>query len=380
MLLILGNGFDIQCGLRTDYLSFFKKRYSEKRFDDLKTCINQLEYLRFDSNKTEHDIESPVITVWDYYNRYNKDLFKLISLWDFIFIRENVLDSNPGWHNIENLIFDYIANNKITYAGIIAVEKKSDNNSILKDDKLSLILYLLFDKMSLKFSPMLFNEWLLEQLNIIEEAFKEYVKQELAEKKDIYLERTSKLYMCFTKITDYDHKPLSLINFNYTTPEIGGKEEKYVTNIHGSVNKGKIIFGIDEKNSENDSWIDPKDTKYLFTKTARKIHSYDDEENFVLNKYGDKNILIYGHSLNIQDYSYFQSVFDNYNISEGNVIVYVAWTNYDKKRKIRATTVNDVIKLLKYYGNSMKNDKGKNLLHRMLLEKRIRIVEIPVLI
>lgn len=96
MLLILGNGFDIQCGLKTDYLSFFSKRYSEKRFEDLKTCFNQLDYSKFDSNKTEHNLDSPVITVWDYYNRYSNDLFNKISLWDFIFIRENILDNNPG--------------------------------------------------------------------------------------------------------------------------------------------------------------------------------------------------------------------------------------------------------------------------------------------
>lgn len=40
-----------------------------------------------------------------------------------------------GWYNIENLIFDYIAKNNITYAGIIAIEKKRENNTILNDDK-----------------------------------------------------------------------------------------------------------------------------------------------------------------------------------------------------------------------------------------------------
>lgn len=379
MLLILGNGFDIQCGLKTDYLSFFKKRYDEKKFQDLQSCINQLDYLSLSSNFTQHMIDSQVITIQDYYNRYRNDIFNEISVWDIIFSRENILDNNPGWYNIENLIFDYIAKNKITYAGILGIEKKIKSNTVTKDDKLYLMIYLLFDKLSLKFTPMLFNEWLLAQLNIIEEAFKLYVKNELNNKQDEYLEKTLKLYQEFTKIKDYDHKPLSLINFNYTTPEIGGSQEKYVTNIHGNVNKGNIIFGIDEKNSEDDSWIDPNDTKYLFTKTARKIHTYEDDENFILNKYGDKNILIYGHSLNIQDYSYFQSIFDIYNISEKDTIIYVAWTNYDKKRKIKTTTVNNAIKLLKYYGNSLKNDKGKNLLHRMLLEKRIRIIEIPVM-
>ena len=377
MLLILGNGFDIQCGLKTDYLSFFKERYNEQRFIDLKKCISQVEVTRYDANNTEHSLESEIITVYDLYKRYNDVLFKKMSLWDFVFIYEDILAGNPGWYNIENLIFDYISNNKVTYASIIGVEKKINNTSLIKNDRLNLILYMLFNKMKIAFTPMKFNEWLLEQLKIIEKSFKEYVIKELDNNRNKYDERTWDFYNYFTTVKDYDHKPLSLINFNYTTPNIGGDNLQYFTNIHGNINQGEIIFGIDEKNSKEDSWIEPSDTKYLFTKTARKIHAFENNENFIVNKNRDKNILIYGHSLNEQDYSYFQSVFDIYNISEGDTIIYVAWSSYDKNRKIRALTVNNAIRLLKYYGNSLRNDRGKNLLHRMLLEKRIRIIEVP---
>ena len=377
MLLILGNGFDLQSGLRTDYISFFNKRYNKEIYKDLKKSIRMVDYKHFSANQSENDSDSNVFTTTDLLNRYKNVLFYEISIWDFIFISEDILSKNPGWYNIENLIFDYVSNNKLTYAAINGVEKNIRNNSFHKEDKLSIMLYIIFKELKITFTPMRFNEWLLEQLKMIEIAFKDYVIEEVRVKNEIYYNRTKRFYEFFVRVKDFDNKPLSLLNFNYTSPI--GFENKLSsrTNIHGSINGEEIIFGIDEKNSEHNSWISPDETKYLFTKTARVIHSIDSDDSFLLNKNNDRNILIYGHSLNVQDYSYFQSVFDVYNISEGNVIIYICWSNYDKKRKIRSNTVNNAIRLLKYYGDSLKNDKGKNLLHRLLLEKRLRIVEFP---
>lgn len=58
------------------------------------------------------------------------------------------------------------------------------------------------------------------------------------------------------------------------------------------------------------------------------------------------------------------------------IIIYFVWSNFDKKRKIRIDIVNNVIKLLKNYGEFILNVMGNNLFYRMLLEKRIRIIEI----
>ncbi len=376
MLLILGNGFDIQCGLKTDYKSFFDKRYSNDKFIKITDYFQNYETTIVSKN-VDKKIEELTIQANRIINSTSGDLFESISVWDFIFIYEKISKGNDGWHFVENLIFHYIANNRLTYKGIIGTNQKLDERSVNKANKLECILYFLFNEIKMKFSPMQFNEWMLEQLKIIEEAFRLYVQQEINQKEFEYYDKSRTLYSHFVQVNDFDSKPLSIINFNYTIPRLIDNSYVQSTNIHGNIQKGEIIFGIDEKNSTNKTWIEPGDTKYLFTKTARKIHSNDNDENFKLNKYNDSNIFIYGHSLNDQDYSYFQSIFDAYNISESRTILFVGWTNYDKTKKLRADKVNSLIQLLKYYGDSMNNDRGKNLLHRLLLEKRIRVIEIP---
>lgn len=43
MLLILGNGFDIQCGLKTDYLDYFNKRYIKEDFQNITDYFKQIQ-------------------------------------------------------------------------------------------------------------------------------------------------------------------------------------------------------------------------------------------------------------------------------------------------------------------------------------------------
>ena len=43
MLLILGNGFDIQCGLKTDYLDYFKQRYIKEDFQNITDYFKQIQ-------------------------------------------------------------------------------------------------------------------------------------------------------------------------------------------------------------------------------------------------------------------------------------------------------------------------------------------------
>ncbi len=102
-------------------------------------------------------------------------------------------------------------------------------------------------------------------------------------------------------------------------------------------------------------------------------------ESIVLNK-NTREVVFYGHSLNPQDYSYFQSIFDFFEIYSNNKIKLIfAYSIYDlkKKEKIIQDTYDSVIKLLSSYGDTSDNkDKGKNLLHKLILENRIKIQEL----
>ncbi|WP_154071832.1 hypothetical protein [Lactiplantibacillus plantarum] len=87
-------------------------------------------------------------------------------------------------------------------------------------------------------------------------------------------------------------------------------------------------------------------------------------------------IIFYGHSLSQADYSYFQSIFDYYNIYSENITLifyYSKYGNYDIK-EIAKDQFDKVSRLLENYGKSIP-DKGKSLLPKLLLEKRVKILE-----
>ena len=109
------------------------------------------------------------------------------------------------------------------------------------------------------------------------------------------------------------------------------------------------------------------------------MKSYQDENHSPLLKRDTKQIKFFGHSLSQLDYSYFQSIFDFYNIYDNNIQLFFFYTIYDQnlKENIKNDFINSVVTLISDYGESLDNkDHGKNLIHKLMLENRILIEEI----
>ncbi|WP_239077247.1 hypothetical protein [Listeria seeligeri] len=90
-------------------------------------------------------------------------------------------------------------------------------------------------------------------------------------------------------------------------------------------------------------------------------------------------IIFYGHSLSEADYAYFQSVFDYLDIYSENIVLKFYYTNYlmPDMEKVRHEMTVAVRKLIHNYGATMDNkEKGNNLLHKLLLEERISVLEL----
>ena len=148
----------------------------------------------------------------------------------------------------------------------------------------------------------------------------------------------------------------------FTTP----KNCQNFINIHGTSDKD-IIIGIDEKG------IDESDILYRFTKTYR-LFELDSNEISCLNK-SVNHIKFYGHSLAAADYSYFQTIFDFYDIYNSDIDLTFYYSNFDGDQ--RHLNINRVVKLIKTYGNTLSNkDHGKNLLHKLKIENRLSIKEL----
>lgn len=369
-LYILGNGFDLYLGLKTKYSDYFKNRkISEEFFEKIKLIFKN------SIGSYNYDARGKVYAVFDYnetllnmqiiqlYKDIEKNLFYLY----LIFLKKCDLN----WNEVENNILPFIRDtSKIFKLKMETILGNIEKNEMYK--------YLLIAKVIIKDRKNLsFFDFMMEQLNLFEKDFGNYIGSlELKEKNKnrlINIFRTT----CRKKIINFNYSIFlqDLIDrykdIAFSEIEIARriKSIESIVNIHGDFKNP--IFGIDSHNSEEQF--------QNFTKTSRILNN-DTVGNFELpkpEKLGTINF--FGHSLSEADYSYFQSLFDYYDIYSSNIKLNFMYSEYDKNDLTRAKreTHNNVVKLMNNYGEKLENkDKGKNLLHKLLIENRIKLLNI----
>ena len=369
-LYILGNGFDLYLGLKTKYSDYFKNRkISEEFFEKIKSIFKN------SIGSYNYDARTKVYAVFDYdetllnmqiiqlYKDIEKNLFYLY----LIFLKKCDLN----WNEVESNILPFIRDtSKIFKLKMETILGNIEKNEMYK--------YLLIAKVIIKDRKNLsFFDFMMEQLNLFEKDFGNYIGSlELkGESKNrlINIFRTT----CRKKIINFNYSIFlqDLIDrykdIAFSEIEIARriKSIESIVNIHGDFKNP--IFGIDSHNSEEQF--------QNFTKTSRILNN-DTVGNFELpkpEKLGTINF--FGHSLSEADYSYFQSLFDYYDIYSSNIKLNFMYSEYDKNDLTRAKreTHNNVVKLMNNYGEKLENkDKGKNLLHKLLIENRIKLLNI----
>ena len=369
-LYILGNGFDLYLGLKTRYSDYFKNRkISEEFFEKIKLIFKN------SIGSYNYDARGKVYAVFDYdetllnmqiiqlYKDIEKNLFYLY----LIFLKKCDLN----WNEVESNILPFIRDtSKIFKLKMETILGNIEKNEMYK--------YLLIARAIIKDRKNLsFLDFMMEQLNLFEKDFGNYIGSlEIKEENKnrlINIFRTT----CRKKIINFNYSIFlqDLIDrykdIAFSEIEIARriKPIESIVNIHGDFKNP--IFGIDSLNSEEQF--------QNFTKTSRILNN-DTVGNFELpkpEKLGTINF--FGHSLSEADYSYFQSLFDYYDIYSSNIKLNFMYSEYDKNDLTRAKreTHNNVVKLMKNYGEKLENkDKGKNLLHKLLIENRIKLINI----
>lgn len=385
-LYILGNGFDLYLELETRYEDYFNSRKLDENFFKKLENIYKKNYQYGKNNKCKKvlvivDNIGLRTEIEELYNKYKiENLFYLY----LSFLKKE----NLNWNEVESNIKKFIIYTNESL-------KKTVENILENAEMNKLYIYILVSKIIiLKKIDEIKNEnenkrndeekrefnyldFMMEQLNLFEKDFGNYIGSlELKEENKnrlINIFRTT----CRKKI----------INFNYSI-FLQDLIDKYkdivfseieilrrikpiesIVNIHGDFKNP--IFGIDSHNSEEQF--------QNFTKTSRILNN-DTVGNFELPKPGKLGTInFFGHSLSEADYSYFQSLFDYYDIYSSNIKLNFMYSEYDKNDLTRAKreTHNNVVKLMKNYGEKLENkDKGKNLLHKLLIENRIKLINV----
>ena len=416
-LIILGNGFDLQCGLKSSYKDFFRSEILDTN--------GELFGIRQMKNNCSGFWEE---LLFSYYKTYGDDDYK----WCVIeaIIKETLFLVNYGQQDLTSPDASKgLWRQALSFSERPSYMKEPPyNNDIIKKTVFdSCVKYL---KKNNKHSGNttsedirhLINIHLLQELKKLEKRFCEYIKQQIVNPENVkvlnekYIVKASnmlikladfsdipnslittdnipskdgKIYIFSEKVTKRFIDEVYILSFNYTAlfDILCVKSPCIYSNVHGKICQKKcdgncnssIIFGIDDfiiqsRNIKDELKLlsETDDELRLFSKTYRRMINASTPQSVLPSK-DSVTIKFYGHSLSEADYSYFQSIFDYYSLY-GNRNVDIIFYNSKGHEQI-----DEIYRLVNTYGKTLINkEQGKNLMHKLLLENRIKIVEISL--
>ncbi len=367
-ILIIGNGFDLQCNLKSRFKDYFELSEVEDKLTKLENWVIKSAFV----------IDSKI----------KEGYFSDITIIDLLMMN----DGYDNWFDVENKVKELVYGEKNNWFSrfndIIGSADKVFHDRVkelliesakkVEESKTKLMALHLFSddfyeyktKSKIKTKKEA-NRFLYEQLMKFEFNFTKYLIKTLNENSN-YESAARGLINAIQYTPDCGFN--GIFSFNYSRPNV--LNDYAAINIHGTLESSKIIIGIDgsEKDYDTDS--------FYFTKSYR-IMSNSDECKTNGFKLPDEleRITFYGHSLNLQDYAYFQSIFDKYDIYNSEIHLNFCYSIYEKTRAEEITNeyYNRISALIDRYGKSFDNlSKGKNLFTKLLLENRIKIIEITI--
>lgn len=394
-LIILGNGFDLSCGLKSSYNEFFEYIYS----DSTKTQKNYWYYIfktlsqESQNLSTWTDIEKQILTElknieWIYRKKI-KTITHLIQQ-----------TRGKGTDEIKSLKITYLGFEElleIRYSGFPRPQKEeiqevlreelrvleNDFSDYLKDqikDEVEKINQVLSTG-----SGTIYDLYLIKTLLITCYI----VFSQRSNPEEYYIESLTEVLTRFTSLSSYydllgecgneiiqlmfeaNIEKNHILSFNYTSPN----SIFNLTNIHGALNTDDTIFGIDYDKLN----VNFENPPIEFSKSYRILEKGNTKS---LNVSSSIDVLkFYGHGLGEADYSYFQSIFDSVDLYHSKTIVIFYWSPYEgcEKHIIHRNQVKSITKLIEDYGTTFNNkDHGRNLLTKLQLENRLHIQEIPI--
>lgn len=372
-ILIIGNGFDIACGLKTKYIDFFNTR-DEKR---------SLNYTKWDKVfDLAHD------------DLVNDETFQWVDV-------ENIIS------NVVSIVLDFD-----TYQSNL--QFKNDSSKYDFEQKIRELFITKSNE-----TKYVIATKMLDELQKFERNFSCYIEKQIKSNPENYHENAIILIKRMLNIKNSVDKNVSIvadiINFNYSLDERFKKQlntklhtEGYDvrigswTNIHGIAvsddkkakaifrkeklltnpddDLPKIIFGIDEHDSvgkDNKYGTFKTNPKLMFTKSYRLLINNINSIRMQPLPNDPDNIVFLGHSLGHADYSYFESLFDNYNLFENNKLhltfFYDGGSSQSEKMENSSQMIQHVMNLLNYYGQTLEGEHGENIVNRLVLDQRISL-------
>lgn len=410
-LLVLGNGFDLQCGLKSTFNDFEETRLTE--LTEMGTIFDAGKQIPYTNTPGPdgNPMNGNRSVDWFWNNKF--------TLWDLILKKEQQADT---WYDIEDCINKWIKNIKDKMEDDV-LDRYSQTmlRNRYPDSPTALLFWNQNIKQAIKEYATNVYKWngdierllqiLLSELQRYEKAFAAYLEEQI--RKSSTYESASRELICKLVVDQFDpslfhpesqyrgdpiwERGTSILDFNYTNPlneredESEQNEHKpLVFNVHGKAVDGNIIFGIDGTGVDTHLSLYREIVK--FTKTYRLMKLSSNPHPQLVQPYvagtnlhGTEYIKFFGHSLGEADYSYFQAIFDEVDLyeSQTHLIFYYNTKRRNGKKGSGKNAAEEMFEkvnhLISRYGETLDNkDHGKNLLHKLLLEGRLNVLQAPL--
>lgn len=400
-LAVLGNGFDLACGLSSRYDDFFRWRYPET------SDVRQNRWQAADVARGLKDL----------------------TIWDLVFLADHVCRGNlhghgesyterrersVPWCDIETLIGMVVTDLCYSYVDHPSAWRYEDwirKTDTFRDAdpgvpyrfaEYKRTFQGLFDDCE-KALPDPFvghatftqiRQMLKNELYTFERIFGSY----LAEKQSDPEYRKRAAHYGAAMLGDADSSQeagssaRSILSFNYTQPfDLAALNVSEMRNIHGTCDAP--ILGINpisraqmrEGGEDADTaYADPiRDERYPFTKSFRVLEQREPMSyHGILDPVGDgkplDRIWIFGHGMGDADYTYFKTIFDSANLYDGSVTLEFLYTQGDHEDSVRSSLNESIRNIITRYAQDVPEaDRRTDLLTKMEIEGRLTIRPLP---
>ncbi|MCR5087315.1 MAG: bacteriophage abortive infection AbiH family protein [Lachnospiraceae bacterium] len=374
-LLVFGNGFDKACGLESSFPEYLKSRYYSST---LEKCKDVIAYIK--DNGAKYGDAMPTIDPW--YNGFSK-----VTFWDIYFSKPHLIKMSEReielWSDFETTLNSFIMGIKNSWnewRNDILTSRWSDIVNYPSNEdmlfSLALRLYLAhrteqedIEKVSHKTLAAL----LLEDLKDYEKRFGEYIREQQAHKKD-YLTNAEKWIKALRGGDTLEY----LNTFNYSDLSSLLPSKAGLWHVNGDADTP--IFGIDYDAEETGAY----DPWYIFTKTYRRLELNGSKVCYPTNR-SFRKVIVYGHSLNKQDYNYFFALFNRLKLNKerdeknGYSIVF-AFNEYGGRsiEDVKREKVDGVLRMMQAYNKQVLHAPDFRLMDILYCNNAIRFQPVSI--
>lgn len=368
--LIFGNGFDLYCGLKSSYKDFFQ---FGNKFNDLSKIFSEF------VQEWPYKISSNWLKIKSIQDRFSTD-FSKANIWDFFFAAQAPLNHRMcelNWCDIESLMADSLSVIdqhsfwKDVYKQLYKPFNKND-----RSDTLFFVSQILKERIEHSWGPEDFFKYLKNELSSFEKEFGNFISQQIAiydysfevikSKNTNFISNQYKVIKFFGNnlhsIDTFNYDPISSSVYGVPCRNINSTTKHPIFGI-------KPICGISSNSDE-----------YILTKTYRHLEEAMDSNSSTFDD-SFEHALVFGHSLNRNDYDYFFPILDKlkmYDISAKNKIIF-AYYIYDQKaeKEIREKQLKSISELFESYGEYKGLGEPSTLLDQLTTFNRIRFCQMP---